>query len=601
MPRMAGIPYRSKMKVDQKVIMVKENTTLLNNNAVLLISGGAKGITSQCAIKIAETARCRFILVGRSPILDSEPGYAKDSKSSEELQDNALKSYKKRGEKITPKVLQKEIKEILSSREISSTLRKIEEYGGEAVYISADVTDEKSLIPKIQSAIKKLGPITGVIHGAGNLADKLIENKNSNDFDLVVNTKIKGLENIIQAVNCESLRFLVLFSSVAGFFGNIGQSDYAIANEILNKSAYIIKRSLPNCHVISINWGPWDSGMVSPELKKAFKERNIQLISTEFGVETLMNEITRTKQDVPQIVIGNPINPNIEFKHFQSSEITVRRRLNLKNNPFLKDHYIGSMAVLPATCGASWLANTCESLNPGFSFFHMEDFKILKGITFDDDDHDYEMELKLLPEADDNKKIYETIVTSQIGNNRKVFHYSGQVTLVKEMPIPPKHPPVREFNLDSSKFKKGREFYQDGTLFHGPSFQGIQEVLLLTENRVITQVSLPQMDPRNQGQFLAQTTNPFINDTIVQNLLIWTQEFYDTPCLPSRLHQWDQYQAIPFGVPVWVILNIKNHNEHAVVGDMLVQDEEGVEFFHFTGLEGTISKNLIRMIGKKGS
>jgi len=172
---------------------------------------------------------------------------------------------------------------------------------------------------------------------------------------------------------------------------------------------------------------------------------------------------------------------------------------------------------------------------------------------------------------------------------------------MKEMPIPPKHQPVQEFNLDSSKFKKGREFYQDGTLFHGPSFQGIQEVLLLTENRVITQVSLPKMDSRNQGQFLAQTTNPFINDTIVQNLLIWTQEFYDTPCLPSRLHQWDQYQTIPFGVPVWVILNIKNHNEHAVVGDMLVQDEEGVEFFHFTGLEGTISKNLKHMIGKKES
>jgi len=116
---MDDIPYRSKMKVDQRVIMVKENTTPLNKNTVLLISGGAKGITSQCAIKIAETAHCRFILIGRSPILESEPVYAKDSKSSKELQDNALKSYKKKGEKITPKVLQKEIKEILSSREIS--------------------------------------------------------------------------------------------------------------------------------------------------------------------------------------------------------------------------------------------------------------------------------------------------------------------------------------------------------------------------------------------------------------------------------------------------------------------------------------------------
>jgi NAD(P)-dependent dehydrogenase (short-subunit alcohol dehydrogenase family) len=598
---MGGIPYRSKMKVDQRVIMVKENTALLNESAVLLISGGAKGITSQCAVKIAETTRCRFILVGRSSILDPEPDYAKNSTSSEELQENALKFYKKKGKKITPKVLQKEIKNILSSREISSTLRKIEKHGGEVVYISADVTDEKSLIPQIQSAIKKLGPITGVIHGAGNLADKLIENKSSIDFDLVVNTKIKGLENIIQAVNPKALRFLILFSSVSGFFGNTGQSDYAIANEILNKSAYIIQKSLPDCHVISINWGPWDSGMVSPELKKVLKERNIQLISTEFGAESLIKELTRTNHDAPQIVIGSPINTGIEFKPFQSNVITVRRRLNIKNNPFLKDHRIGSLAVLPATCGSSWLVNTCESLNPGYSFFHMEDFKILKGITFDGDGHDYETELKLLPETDDNKKIYEATVTSQNGNGRKVFHYSGEVTLAKEMPIPPRHQPVQELNLDSSKFRKGSDFYQNGTLFHGPSFQGIQEVLLLTENTVITQVSLPQMNPLNQGQFPAQTINPYINDAIVQNLLIWTQEFYDAPCLPSRLHQWDQYQMVPFGVPVWVILNIKNHNEYAVVGDMLVQDEEGVEFFHFTGLEGTISKHLNHMIGKKES
>jgi hypothetical protein len=109
------------------------------------------------------------------------------------------------------------------------------------------------------------------------------------------------------------------------------------------------------------------------------------------------------------------------------------------------------------------------------------------------------------------------------------------------------------------------------------------------------------MDPFDQGQFKARTTNPFINDAIVQSLLIWTQEFNDAPCLPSRLHEWDQYRIIPFGVPAWAILTITYHNDFAVVGDILVQDEEGFEFFHFKGLEGTISRNLKRFIGKKDS
>jgi NAD(P)-dependent dehydrogenase (short-subunit alcohol dehydrogenase family) len=598
---MAATPCRLKLKVNQRENMARKNTTILDENTVLLISGGAKGITSQCAIKIAEHARCRFILVGRSSILESETDWANGCTNGEELQNNALKFYKQKDEKITPKALQKEIRNILSSREISSTLREIKRLGGEAVYITADVTDEKLLIPQVQSAVEKFGPITGVIHGAGNLADKLIENKTGQDFDLVVNTKIKGLENIIRAVIPEQLNFLVLFSSVAGFFGNAGQTDYAIANEILNKSAYIIQKSLPDCRVISFNWGPWDSGMVSPELKKVFAERHIQLISTETGADILIHELTRPDQKNSQIVIGGPIHSDIEFIPFHGSEITMHRCLNLKNNPFLSDHRIGSQAVLPATCASAWLADSCESLNPGFSFVHMEDFKVLKGITFDNNDHDYDLELKLLSETQYSEKVYEAIVTSQNGNNRRIFHYSGQITLAKEKLTPHKHPSIQELNLDSSKFMNGIDFYRNGTLFHGPSFQGIQELLFLNEDSVITKVSLPKMNPVDQGQFPARTINPYINDAVVQSLLLWTQKFYEAPCLPSRLHQWDQYRTIPFGTSIWAILNVTYHNDHAVVGNILVQDEAGNEYFNFTGLEGTISKHLKRFIGNKDS
>jgi NADP-dependent 3-hydroxy acid dehydrogenase YdfG len=580
-------------------MMDKIKSTKLDENAVFLISGGAKGITSQCAVKIAETAHCRLILVGRSSVMDQEPAWAQGVNTTEELQKSALTYFKNNDEKVTPKILQNEIKAILSSREITSTIQEIERAGGQVVYISADVTDEESFIPQVHSAVKKTGQITGVIHGAGNLADKLIENKSSNDFDSVVNTKIQGLKNIIKAVTPEALNFLVLFSSVAGFFGNTGQSDYAIANELLNKSAFILKKSLPDCRVVSINWGPWDSGMVSPELKKVFTERNIQLISTELGIEALINELSRPEQTTPQILIGSPIGSEIEIKTLNNNPIVVRRSLNIKNNPFLLDHRIGSQAVLPATCASSWLADTCQSLNPGFFFTQMEDFKILKGITFDDGDHDYDMEIKSLAATDGNKKVYEAIITSQNNTERKIFHYSGRITLEKKSPALRQHTPIKDFGLDAKKYRNGSGFYQDGTLFHGPSFQGIQEVLQINENKVIIKVSIPQMDPTVQGQFSARITNPFVNDAIVQSLLLWTQEFYDAPCLPSRLHQWEQYRLIPFDIPVWAILTITYHNDHAVVGNILVQDENGAEFFTYTGLEGTISNHLKRFIGKK--
>lgn len=572
---------------------------ILNENTVLLVSGGARGITAQCAIKIAETVPCRFILAGRSSILEAEPAWANGIAGDKELQDSALKFFLDHGEKVTPKILQKEIKDIQSSREIQSTLHEIEKCGGKAVYISADVTNPDSLFPQVQSAVEKFGAVTGIIHGAGALADKLIENKSSQDFDLVVNTKIEGLRNIIKAVDPDSLKFLVLFSSVAGVFGNIGQSDYAIANEILNKMAHKLQKSLPNCRVIAIDWGPWDSGMVSEKMKKVFAVRNIQLISTKSGAEALVNELTVKKESSAQIMIGSPIHSDIEFKSFSNPEIVIHRQLDLKNNLFLNDHRIGPQPVLPATCAASWLADACEALHPGFSLRSMDDFKVLKGITFGEGEHEYTLELKLLPEAPAGQKVYETAVTSWNGNERKIFHYTGQVTLAKEIPVPPKHPSVRELMLDVYKARKGSEFYQDGTLFHGPLFQGIQDVFLVNECSVITRVELPEMDTQLQGQFPARTTNPFITDAIVQSLLIWTQSFNDAPCLPSRLHHWDQYRMIPFGVPAWAILTVTFHNDYAVTADILVQDEDGNEYFQFKGLEGTISKNLKRFIGKK--
>ena len=61
---------------------------------------------------------------------------------------------------------------------------------------------------------------------------------------------------------------MVMFSSSTGRFGRIGQVDYAVANEVLNKIADQQAESRPDCRVLSLNWGPWDGGMVTPALKK---------------------------------------------------------------------------------------------------------------------------------------------------------------------------------------------------------------------------------------------------------------------------------------------------------------------------------------------
>ncbi|MBM3137571.1 MAG: SDR family NAD(P)-dependent oxidoreductase, partial [Chloroflexi bacterium] len=390
----------------------KGRQVTLNSDSVVLITGGAKGITAQCAVRLAEAAKCKFLLVGRTALKTEEPAWAEGANSQEEMQKHAIAHYAEKGEKISPKELQRLIAGVLSNREIQVTLNSIRDFGGQAVYVSADVTDKTTFAQEIQAAEKKLGQVTGVIHGAGNLADKLIENKTGNDFDLVVNTKVKGLRSVIQSIDPQRLEFLVLFSSVAGFFGNAGQADYALANEVLNKSAHILGKSLPDCRVISINWGPWDAGMVSPQLKKYFESRNIPLIQTEDGVQTLINEITVKTYPKPQVVVGSRIFGQQEINVNNGRPIVIRRTITLDENPFALDHKIGHNPVLPATCASSWLVSACEASFPGWRFARMEDFKVLKGITFSSGQQEYEMTLEKA-QSKDEEQLIDAVVTSR--------------------------------------------------------------------------------------------------------------------------------------------------------------------------------------------
>ena len=280
---------------------------MIKPDSVFIVTGGAKGITAQCVIELAKYYQCKWILLGRSRLIENEPSSLQNCSTELEIKKQIMQDFLANGEKPTPVKVGNRCKQILSSREIKQTLNTLADLDNYAEYIDLDVTDTTAVKSKISSIEKRLGTVSGIIHGAGNLADKLIENKTEKDFEKVYSAKVKGLENIISCIDITQLKHLVLFSSVAGFFGNVGQTDYALANEILNKSAHLIKQYNPSCHVVSINWGPWDSGMVSPQLKKFFELYNIDLIPVETGGKMLVKELTYREDGNPQIVVGSPI------------------------------------------------------------------------------------------------------------------------------------------------------------------------------------------------------------------------------------------------------------------------------------------------------
>jgi NAD(P)-dependent dehydrogenase (short-subunit alcohol dehydrogenase family) len=571
---------------------------IIQPSDVILVSGGARGITAQCVIRLAEQARCKFILLGRSSAEGLEPGWVKDTHNEADIKQRIMEDMKSMGEKPTLQKIQGAFKNILAKREIKETLNAIKRAGGYAEYVSVDITNGSELNEKITESTNRLGPVTGIIHGAGNLADKLIEKKSISDFETVFSTKINGLENLLHTVPVSQLNFLVLFSSIVGFFGNVGQADYAMANEILNKTAHFIKHKFPACHVLSIGWGPWDSGMVTPELKKAFEERNVRVIPAEVGADILVNELLPSRHTAAQVIVGNAPPRSYEEATTELRHYEIHRKLSLDANPFLVDHRIGEYPVLPATCAATWVASACEQLYPGYVFFSMDNYKVLKGIVFDDNLADeYVLDLKELSKSQNGEIEFEAVIWSKNKKGRMLYHYSLRVMLVKEAPVIPTDP---SFNLSSNsdvQIMSGNELYQNGTLFHGPAFQGVEQVLQLSPSTLTTKCNLPKLDEKVQGQFTVQTGNPFIYDAIVQSLLIWAQQYYQAPCLPSYMERLEQYKAIPFGEPIYVTLDVTSQSETAVVGDLTVQDPTGLTYVRIKGLQGTISPRLNNLIG----
>jgi NAD(P)-dependent dehydrogenase (short-subunit alcohol dehydrogenase family) len=564
--------------------------TRINPSSVFVVSGGAKGITAQCVIRLAELYQCKWILLGRSELTEVEPTWARDYSSESELKRRIMENFLAQNEKPTPIQVRQVYQQIISSREIRKTLARLKQLGSQAEYLSVDVTDAPTLQTKLAVAVKRLGAIAGIIHGAGNLADKWIENKTEEDFDKVYAAKVKGLENLLSCVPASQLEYLILFSSVAGFFGNVGQSDYALANEILNKSAHLVKQHNPHCHVVSINWGPWDSGMVTPELKQVYAQRNIEVIPIEVGTQMLVDELSATYNETAQVLIGSPLTPPAEELDSELRTYRICRRLTLEANPFLQDHVIGGNPVLPATCAASWIISTCEQLHPGYKFFSLEKFKVLKGIVFDNTQaNEFFVDVREVAKNNASEVMFEVSIWSDKEKGKIRFHYSGQVILQQKTPPPPIH---ESFNPISEQIIPGFSFYQNKTLFHGSSFQGVESVLKLNEKALIMTAFLPEIKLKNQGQFWGQNFNSFTTDVVIQSLLIWTQDFCQSASLPSEIEQITQFKTIPFNERFYVFMDVCLKTDTHVIASVTADDEQGKIYAHLSGVKFTISRRL---------
>ncbi len=286
---------------------VETGSMPLGSDDVIIVSGGGRGVTAATVVELAAATGARFALLGRST-LDDEPAGCTGARDDAALKRVLLDAAVAAGEQITPSALTAQVSAVLACREVNETLEAIERVGGQATYVSVDITDASALASACAGVRSDFGPITGVVHGAGVLADKLIAEKSMSAFDKVFDTKVVGLRTLLDETSADNLKLLCLFSSVAARTGNQGQADYAMANEVLNKVAVAERgRRGPGCVVKSMGWGPWAGGMVSPSLEAHFESMGITLIPLDAGAKMLVDEIASPQIDDVELVLGGDI------------------------------------------------------------------------------------------------------------------------------------------------------------------------------------------------------------------------------------------------------------------------------------------------------
>ncbi|HTU17627.1 MAG TPA: SDR family NAD(P)-dependent oxidoreductase [Gemmataceae bacterium] len=279
----------------------------LDRDSTVLLTGGARGITAAVAWELAQRYQPNLILVGRSPLPeDNETPDTAGITGAAELKAALIARLRREGRPASPAIVESAYQRLLHDREIRGNIERLKQAGARVHYYQADVRDETALAAVLDDVYRRFGTIDGVIHGAGVIQDKLIRDKTPESYDRVFGTKVESALILSRRLKWEQLKFCVFFASVAGRFGNRGQSDYAAANEVLSKLAVDLDRRWPG-RVVSIAWGPWSTiGMVS-ELEQHLGQRGLQMISPDIGPLFLDEELRLGRKGECEIVIAGDV------------------------------------------------------------------------------------------------------------------------------------------------------------------------------------------------------------------------------------------------------------------------------------------------------
>ncbi|MFY4718633.1 SDR family NAD(P)-dependent oxidoreductase [Streptomyces sp. LaBMicrA B280] len=266
----------------------------LDRDSVVLLVGGARGITARFAATLAAACGCRIELLGRTPA-PTAPESPATAAARTPVELRAALAAAPGVPK--PAEINRTAELLLAQREITATLDELAALGSAARYRAVDFRDRDAVLRAVKEIHAEHGRLDGVVFAAGVIEDRLIAEKSPDSFQRVYGTKTAGAGALFAALDDlpGAPAFTVLFGSIAAVLGNRGQCDYAAANDALETlGADWAART--GHRALTVHWGPWapsgtHHGMVGAELGREYARRGVAMIDPEEGTAALLREL----------------------------------------------------------------------------------------------------------------------------------------------------------------------------------------------------------------------------------------------------------------------------------------------------------------------
>jgi 8-amino-7-oxononanoate synthase len=306
----------------------------LRDGAVVAITGGARGLGAKIAQELARRHHARLVLLGRS---------AGDEES----------------------------------------VAAIAAAGGQAIYVPCDVRDPAAVAAALDHGRRRFGPIEAVVHAAGVIADAPLARKDPATIAAVFDTKAFGWLALERATRGDPLQIALALGSWSGRFGNAEQTDYAAANHLVATLAAAWHRTRPSTRVVALDLPPWDGSAMAATipagLRAMMRARGVTFLDDASGLAVVHGELVAGGGS-GEILVGHDV--------AIAREDHLRIRLGLDTHPYLGDHRIGGVPVLPLAAAADLAcaaAGRLTGARAGLAELELAELELIEGIRLEQD------------------------------------------------------------------------------------------------------------------------------------------------------------------------------------------------------------------------